>query len=174
MELVDETLEIRSLKVQNIRWPTSKGSHGSDAMVSPPSPSSRSSRLLNSTSRHIHHQHSDPDYSLVYVTILTNSGAVEGNGMTFTLGRGTELVAQAVNSMKFIVEGRNLREIYSDFASFWRQLTSDPQLRWIGPEKGVAHLAVSAIINGLWDLWAKLNNLPLWKLLVNMEPKVSN
>lgn len=93
--------------------------------------------------------------------------------MTFTLGRGTDIVVAAINAMKYLVEGRNLRKIYYNFAVFWRELTSESQLRWIGPEKGVTHLAVAAIINGLWDLWAKLNNCPVWKLLVDMDPKVS-
>lgn len=79
----------------------------------------------------------------------------------------------AVQAMKHLVEGENLREIYSEFGKYWRKLTSDSQLRWIGPEKGVTHLAVAAIINALWDLWAKLNNLPVWKLLADMDPKVS-
>lgn len=94
--------------------------------------------------------------------------------MTFTLGRGTEVVVAAVNAMKFLVEGRRLRAIYSNFGGFWRELSSESQLRWIGPEKGVTHLALAAIINGLWDLWAKLNDRPVWRLLVDMEPKVSD
>lgn len=93
--------------------------------------------------------------------------------MTFTLGRGTEVVVAAVNAMKIIVEGRNLRSIYSNFGKFWRELTSESQLRWIGPEKGVTHLAVAAINNGLWDLWAKLNDRPVWRLLADMDPEVS-
>lgn len=93
--------------------------------------------------------------------------------MTFTLGRGTEVVVAAVNAMKIIVEGRNLRSIYTNFGKFWRELTSESQLRWIGPEKGVTHLAVAAINNGLWDLWAKLNNRPVWRLLADMEAEVS-
>lgn len=105
------------------------------------------------------------------MTILTNS-EVYGNGLTFTLGRGTEVVAAAVNAMKFIVERRNLRSIYSNFGQFWRELTSESQLRWIGPEKGVTHLAVAAIVNGLWDLWAKLNDMPVWRLLAEMDAKV--
>lgn len=92
--------------------------------------------------------------------------------MTFTLGRGTEVVIQAVKSMKYLVENRNLKQIYGNFGKFWRELTSESQLRWIGPEKGVTHLAVAAIINGLWDLWAKLNNKPVWRLLADMDPEV--
>lgn len=93
--------------------------------------------------------------------------------MAFTLGRGTDVVVAAVNAMKFLVEGRNLRSIYTNFGGFWRELTSESQLRWIGPEKGITHLAVAAIINALWDLWAKLNDRPVWKLLVDMDSKVS-
>lgn len=118
-------------------------------------------------------QHLDPDYSCVYVTIQTNNEAYQGYGLTFTLGRGTEVVVMAVNALKFIVEGRNLRSIYKNFGMFWRELTSESQLRWIGPEKGITHLAVAAVINGLWDLWAKLNHRPVWRLLAEMDPKVS-
>lgn len=118
-------------------------------------------------------QHPDPDYSCVYVTIYTNINEFYGNGITFTLGRGTEVVVAAVNALKFVLEKRNLREIYSNFGSFWRELTNDSQMRWIGPDKGVTHLAVAAIINGLWDLWAKLWKLPVWRLLTDMDPKVS-
>lgn len=121
---------------------------------------------------HSSHQHTDPDYSCAYVTIRTN-GEAYGNGMTFTLGRGTEVVVKAVEAMKFLVEQRNLQSIYSNFGKYWRELTSESQLRWIGPEKGVTHLAVAAIINGLWDLWAKLANKPVWMLLADMSPEVS-
>lgn len=140
-------LTIIAVEGEDLRWPTSLGSHGSDAM------------------------HTDPDYSCVYVTIRTSGGAY-GNGLTFTCGRGTDVVLLAVRSMKFLVEGKNADDIFSNFGTFWRQLTSESQLRWIGPEKGVTHLAVAAIINALWDLWAKLENKPVWRLLADLEPEV--
>lgn len=92
--------------------------------------------------------------------------------MTFTLGRGTNIVCTAVESMKYLVENQNLDEIYSNFGLFWKKLTNESQLRWLGPEKGVTHLAVSAIINALWDLWGRLEKKPVWKLLVDMTPEV--
>ena len=107
------------------------------------------------------------------MTLSTNDANHKGYGLTFTLGRGTEVVVAAVDAIKFIVLNRNLRSIYTNFGKFWRELTSESQLRWIGPEKGVTHLAVAAIVNALWDLWARLNNLPVWRLLAEMEPKVS-
>ncbi|XP_018308826.1 mitochondrial enolase superfamily member 1 [Mycetomoellerius zeteki] len=138
--------KIIAVDVKDIRFPTSLNRDGSDAM------------------------HTDPDYSCVYVTIKTNTGH-EGYGLTFTLGRGTEIVMQACKSLATIVKFRKLEWIYEDFAKFWRRLTSDSQLRWIGPEKGVIHLATAAIINALWDLWARIEGKPVWKLLSDMTPK---
>ncbi|XP_058807291.1 mitochondrial enolase superfamily member 1-like isoform X2 [Phymastichus coffea] len=91
--------------------------------------------------------------------------------MTFTLGRGTEIVVLACKTMSRLVLGVNVQDIYKDFASFWRKLTSESQLRWIGPERGVTHLATAAIVNALWDLWARIEKKPLWKLLVDMTPE---
>ncbi|XP_035793558.1 mitochondrial enolase superfamily member 1-like [Anopheles albimanus] len=142
----DRCLNITTVTARDIRWPTSLGAHGSDAM------------------------HTDPDYSCVYVKIATAEG-LEGYGMTFTLGRGTDIVLLAVRALKHLVEGRTTASIFERFGAFWRELTSDSQLRWIGPEKGVTHLAVAAIINALWDLWGKLRGVPVWLLLAEMEPE---
>uniref|UniRef100_A0A182M357 Mandelate racemase/muconate lactonizing enzyme N-terminal domain-containing protein n=1 Tax=Anopheles culicifacies TaxID=139723 RepID=A0A182M357_9DIPT len=144
----DRCLSITTLQAKDIRWPTSLGAHGSDAM------------------------HADPDYSCVYVTIATSEG-LTGYGMTFTLGRGTDIVLLAVRAMKRFVEGRTTASIFERFGQFWRELTSDSQLRWIGPEKGVTHLAVAAIINALWDLWGRIRGVPVWQLLAEMEPETS-
>ncbi|XP_055601593.1 mitochondrial enolase superfamily member 1-like [Uranotaenia lowii] len=144
--LQDKCYRITTLDAKDIRWPTSLGSHGSDAM------------------------HTDPDYSCVYVTINTSDG-LYGNGLTFTLGRGTDIVLLAVKAMKGMVENRTSHSIFGDFAKFWRELTSESQLRWIGPEKGVTHLAAAAIINALWDLWGKIRGVPVWRLLTDMEPE---
>ncbi|CAH0555299.1 unnamed protein product [Brassicogethes aeneus] len=141
-----ENLKIISLDVKDLRFPTSLQSDGSDAM------------------------HTDPDYSCAYVTIKIATG-LEGYGLTFTLGRGTDIVVQAINSLKPLVVGQVVSDIYKDFASFWRSITSESQLRWIGPEKGVTHLATAAIINALWDLWAKLLKKPVWQLLADLEPE---
>ncbi|XP_058460475.1 mitochondrial enolase superfamily member 1-like [Malaya genurostris] len=142
----DKCFNITSLDAKDIRWPTSLGAHGSDAM------------------------HTDPDYSCVYVTINTAEGLF-GNGLTFTLGRGTDIVLLAVKAMRTLVENRTTTSIYRNFAQFWRELTSESQLRWIGPEKGVTHLAAAAIINALWDLWGKIRGVPVWRLLSEMDPE---
>ncbi|XP_072169847.1 mitochondrial enolase superfamily member 1-like [Diadema setosum] len=140
--------KIVAVDVKDIRFPTSLEGHGSDAM------------------------HTDPDYSCAYVIIKTDAGdGLEGHGPTFTIGRGTEVVVAGVNALVPFVVGVNLSEIFGDFASFWRKLTSESQLRWIGPEKGVIHLATAAMMNALWDLWAKREGKPLWKLLVDMTPE---
>lgn len=145
-KLTRENWKIVSLQVKDVRFPTSLGSHGSDAM------------------------HTDPDYSCAYVILKTATGSV-GHGLTFTLGRGTEIVVQAIKSLKHLVVGESAIDIFKDFAQFWRVLTSESQLRWIGPEKGAIHLAAAAIVNSLWDLWAVMLNKPLWRLLVDMEPE---
>ncbi|KZC13538.1 PREDICTED: mitochondrial enolase superfamily member 1-like [Dufourea novaeangliae] len=137
---------ITDIDVKDVRFPTSLLADGSDAM------------------------HTDPDYSCAYVTLKTNKG-IEGYGLTFTLGRGTEIVVQACKSMSYLVKGQKVTEIFANFGSFWRKLTSETQLRWLGPEKGVTHLATAAIINALWDLWARLENKPVWKLLVDLTPE---
>ncbi|XP_063967991.1 mitochondrial enolase superfamily member 1-like [Lytechinus pictus] len=140
--------KIVSIEVKDVRFPTSLEGHGSDAM------------------------HTDPDYSCAYVIIRTDAGdGLEGHGPTFTIGRGTEIVVAGVKALIPYVVGCKLAEIYGDFATFWRKLTSESQLRWIGPEKGVIHLATCAVMNALWDLWAKMAGKPLWKLLVDMSPE---
>lgn len=139
-------LKVEKVTVKDIRFPTyAEGKHGSDAM------------------------HTDPDYSCAYVILETGDASLEGHGLTFTIGRGTEVVVFCVKSLEFLVLGKRLGDIFDNFSSFWRSVTSESQLRWIGPEKGVIHLAASAIINALWDLWAKIERKPLWKLLVDMD-----
>ncbi|KAF3829918.1 hypothetical protein GH733_001869 [Mirounga leonina] len=136
------------LLVRDVRFPTSLGGHGSDAM------------------------HTDPDYSAAYVVLETDAeDGLKGYGLTFTLGKGTEVVVCAVNALAHHVLNKDLRDIVGDFRGFYRQLTSDGQLRWIGPEKGVVHLATAALLNAVWDLWAKQEGKPLWKLLVDMDPR---
>ncbi|CAK1602244.1 unnamed protein product [Parnassius mnemosyne] len=139
-------LKIVHIDVKDIRFPTSLGGHGSDAL------------------------HTDPNYSCAYVTITLENGK-QGYGLTFTCGRGTEVVVFTIRALKKFVLGKNAADIFADFAGFWRAITNDSQMRWIGPEKGAVHLAVAAILNSLWDLWARLENKPLWRLLVDMEPE---
>lgn len=139
-------IQIVDLEVFDIRFPTHLSADGSDAM------------------------HTDPDYSCAYV-ILNTDGVFCGHGFTFTIGRGTEVVVAAVKALAPIIINQDLEGIVRDFAGFYRRLTSDTQLRWIGPEKGVVHMASAAIINAIWDLWAKIEEKPLWKLLVDMTPE---
>ena len=139
---------IARVEALDIRFPTSAGRHGSDAM------------------------HADPDYSAAYVILHTDrADGVEGHGLTFTLGRGNELCVAGIRALAPLVVGRTLEEFRGDMAGLWRRLTSDSQLRWVGPEKGVIHLATAALVNAIWDLWAKVEGKPLWKLLVDMTPE---
>ena len=141
---------IVALDVLDIRFPTSAHLDGSDAM------------------------NPDPDYSAAYVILRTNApppDGVEGHGLTFTIGRGNELCVAAVASLAPLVVGLSLGEITADMGAFWRRIVGDSQLRWVGPEKGVLHLATAAVVNAVWDLWAKIERKPLWKLLVDMTPE---
>ncbi|WP_263382397.1 L-fuconate dehydratase [Granulicella arctica] len=137
---------ITGIRVVDLRFPTSLHNIGSDAV------------------------NKDPDYSAAYCILETDS-AFEGHGLTFTLGRGTELCVTALEYLGRFVKGRKLSTITEDFAAFSRSLTDDSQFRWLGPEKGVIHLATGALINAVWDLYAKLEGKPLWKLLADMEPE---
>ena len=138
-------MKITDLTVRYIRFETSKELAGSDAM------------------------NPEPDYSAAYVELETDSG-VRGQGLTFTLGRGTEIVVAAVKAMQPLVLGRSLDEFTSDMGVFWRRLTGDPPLRWLGPDKGAVHLATAAIVNAVWDLWAKVEGKPVWRLVADMSP----
>ncbi len=137
-------LTIVDVIVRDIRFPTSSELDGSDAM------------------------NPDPDYSATYVSLKTNSSYC-GNGLTFTIGRGNELCVAAVHAMKYMLINRDLTEITRNLGQFWREIVSDSQLRWVGPEKGVIHLATAAVVNAVWDLYAKVEGKPLWKLLVDMS-----
>ena len=139
---------ITHVQALDVRFPTSLDKHGSDAM------------------------HTDPDYSAAYVVLHTDrEDGLSGNGLTFTLGRGNELCVAAIDVLRSLVVGHTLEEIRGDMAGFWRRLTSDSQLRWVGPEKGVVHMATGAVVNAVWDLWAKVEGKPLWKLLADLSPE---
>jgi L-fuconate dehydratase len=137
--------KITDVLVRDIRFPTSLDMDGSDAL-------------------------NLGDYSATYVTLVTDTG-LEGNGLTFTNGRGNEICVAAVHALEHHVIGRRLNDILADFRAFLRCLTFDRQLRWLGPEKGVLHMATGAVVNAVWDLWAKCEGKPLWKLLVDLEPE---
>ncbi|HET7420297.1 MAG TPA: L-fuconate dehydratase [Candidatus Dormibacteraeota bacterium] len=139
---------ITSATAHDVRFPTSRTLAGSDAM------------------------HTAPDYSAAYVILRTDSAdGLEGHGMAFTLGRGTEVVVAGIEALAPVVVGRTLESITSDMQGFWRAVTGDHQLRWLGPEKGAIHLAAAALVNAVWDLYAKVEGKPLWKLLVDMSPQ---
>jgi L-fuconate dehydratase len=137
---------INKLTVQDIRFPTSVTADGSDAV------------------------HPDPDYSVAYVTLKTSDGQI-GTGYTFTIGRGTEIVVTAIHALGHHVLGKDLDDIHTNWITFWRSLTQDTQLRWIGPEKGAIHLATAAIVNAVWDLLSRRAHKPLWKMIVDMSPE---
>lgn len=142
-------ITITDVVVRDIRFPTSRSLDGSDAM--------------NSTS----------DYSATYVTLVTDRPDLVGHGLTFTIGRGNDLCCQAVEALAALfLTGRTLESITDNFGAYWHELVAgDCQLRWVGPEKGVVHLATAAIVNAIWDLWAKKEGKPIWKLLVDMTPE---
>jgi L-fuconate dehydratase len=140
-------LTILSIEAKDIRFPTSKSLDGSDAM------------------------NKDPDYSAAYVILKTNDPKFEGHGMTFTEGRGNELCVAAIQSLSYLLKGKSLKEITNDMAGFWRMITGDTQLRWLGPEKGIIHMATGAIVNAVWDLYAKTEGKPVWKLIADMTPE---
>ncbi|MGH7617304.1 MAG: L-fuconate dehydratase [Gemmatimonadaceae bacterium] len=139
---------IVALDAFDVRFPTSRALDGSDAM------------------------NPDPDYSAAYVILRTSAGdGVEGHGLTFTIGRGNELCVAAARALAPLIVGCSLEDITADMGAFWRRVVGDTQLRWVGPEKGVLHLATAAVVNAVWDLWAKVQGKPLWKLLADMSPE---
>jgi L-fuconate dehydratase len=139
-------MKIRDLEVLDLRFPTSRTLAGTDVV------------------------HVDPDYSAAYV-ILKTDGDAEGHGLTFTIGRGNEVCAVAIEAFRHLIVGQRLEDVVADFAGFWRRLAGDSQLRWLGPEKGVIHLALAAVVNAVWDLYAKVEGKPVWKLLADMTPR---
>ena len=137
---------ITSLSTHDLRFPTSASLDGSDAM------------------------NPDPDYSAAYV-ILGTDGAHEGHGLTFTIGRGNEVVVAAIRALESRVIGLELGWIAENPGRFWRHVTGDSQLRWIGPDKGAMHLATGAVVNAVWDLMAKDAGKPVWQLVADMTPE---
>ncbi|HET8647673.1 MAG TPA: enolase C-terminal domain-like protein [Vicinamibacteria bacterium] len=138
-------LRIERVEVRDIRFPTSRDLDGSDAL-------------------------NRGDYSATYVVLHTGQGP-QGHGLTFTNGRGNELCVAAVRALEHHVQGRTLDDITADLRAFYRALTRDVQLRWLGPEKGILHMATGALINAVWDLWARREGKPLWKLLADLTPR---
>ena len=140
-------IRIESIETKDIRFPTSLSLDGSDAM------------------------NADPDYSAAYVILHTNHPEWKGYGLTFTIGRGNEICIKAMASMAPLLIGLSLEEITADMAGFWKRMTGDSQLRWLGPEKGVIHMVTGALVNAVWDLYARVAEKPLWKLIADMRPE---
>lgn len=137
--------KITDLRVFDLRFPTSQSLDGSDAM------------------------NPDPDYSAAYVILDTDDESLKGHGLTFTIGRGNDICCMAINAMRHLVIGTDLDEVTRNPGQYWRHLTSDSQLRWIGPDKGAMHLATGAVVNAIWDLLAKQAGKPVWQLIADMS-----
>jgi L-fuconate dehydratase len=131
----------------DVRFPTSRRLDGSDAM------------------------NPAPDYSAAYVILRTSDPDLEGHGFCFTIGRGTDLCVQAIRALAPMVVGAKTEDLFADMGGMWRLLVGDSQWRWLGPEKGVVHLATAAVVNAVWDLYAKARGKPLWKLLADLDPE---
>ncbi|MFI5534047.1 L-fuconate dehydratase [Kitasatospora sp. NPDC051853] len=142
------TARITSVDTYDIRFPTSRELDGSDAM------------------------NPDPDYSAAYLVLRTDRpGGPEGHGFTFTIGRGNDVQVAALDALRPYLLGRSLDELCADPGSLHQELVGDSQLRWLGPEKGVMHMAIGAVVNAVWDLAAKCEGKPLWQLLADAEPE---
>lgn len=141
-----QDITITGFDVKDVRFPTSLDKTGSDAM------------------------NDNGDYSSAYVILKTNSDYC-GHGMTFTIGRGNDIVCLAVKNVANRLVGKSLAELTSDMGKTWRYLVGDSQLRWIGPEKGVIHLALGSVVNAVWDLWARSENKPVWKIVSDFTPE---
>jgi L-fuconate dehydratase len=144
---MNPAVTITGMRVLDVRFPTSQSLDGSDAM------------------------NPDPDYSAAYVVLETDRAGLEGHGLTFTIGRGNEICCAAIEAMRHLVVGLKLADIAADMGAFWRHVTADSQLRWIGPDKGAIHLATGAVVNAVWDLWAKAEGKPVWRLVADLSPE---
>lgn len=138
---------VTDVEVIDLRFPTSAQMDGSDAM------------------------NPDPDYSAAYVMLRTDQPDLVGHGLTFTIGRGNDLCCAAISAMRHLVVGLTTADLRADPAGIWRRLTGDSQLRWVGPDKGVMHMATGAVVNALWDLLAREADKPVWRLVAEMSPK---
>jgi L-fuconate dehydratase len=140
-------LRITRVEALDIRFPTSLSLDGSDAM------------------------NPDPDYSAAYVMLHTSDERLTGHGFTFTIGEGTEVCVAAIQALAAHVEGLAVDEVVADLGAFSKRLIGISPMRWLGPEKGVVHLATSAILNAAWDLAGKVHELPVWRLVAGMSPE---
>ncbi|AIF48104.1 enolase C-terminal domain-like protein [Dyella japonica] len=141
-------VKITALETFDVRFPTSLAHDGSDAM------------------------NPDPDYSAAYVVLKTDApDGLAGYGLVFTIGRGNDIQTAALSALRPLVVGRGVADIADNLGAFARDLTGDSQLRWLGPEKGVMHMAIGAVINAAWDLAARRANKPVWRFIADMTPE---
>jgi len=138
---------ITALETYDIRFPTSRELDGSDAM------------------------NPDPDYSAAYVVLRSDAKGLCGHGFVFTIGRGNDVQTLACAAFRHLVVGRNVEDVVGNLGAFARSLTNDSQLRWLGPEKGVIHMAIGALVNAAWDLAARQAGKPVWRLIADMSPE---
>ncbi|CAM3294952.1 L-fuconate dehydratase [Occultella aeris] len=143
---------IVGVDIEDVRFPTSLTADGSDAM------------------------NKDGDYSAAYVVLRTDGQGPDGDplaghGLTFTIGRGNDIVAAAAREQAAQLVGRDVADVVGDLGGVYRDLTADSQIRWLGPEKGVVHLSLSAVMNAVWDLAARAAGKPLWRLLADLSPE---
>ncbi|MSV38661.1 MAG: fuconate dehydratase, partial [Actinobacteria bacterium] len=139
--------KITGFKTTDVRFPTSRGLDGSDAM------------------------NQDPDYSAAYLEITTEDPELSGFGLVFTIGRGNDLQCAAIDLLADFVIGKNVSDLSKHMGAFAKSLVRDSQMRWLGPEKGVTHMAAGAVINAVWDLVCKQSGKPLWKHLSDLSPE---
>ena len=140
-------IDIVDVSVHDVRFPTSDTLRGSDAM------------------------NPAPDYSASYVELKTNHRSLSGFGFTFTIGRGADIVTRMVADLAHELVGRRIDDMPTFMAGILEELTQDSYVRWLGPEKGVTHLAAAAVLNAVWDLWARCKGVPLWQLLAELDPE---
>ena len=140
-------LTITRIEAVDVRFPTARDHDGSDAM------------------------NPDPDYSAAYLVLHTEDAELQGHGFAFTIGEGTDICVAAIRTLGAHIVGTSIEDAFADMGAFSRRLTGISHLRWLGPEKGVMHLATSAVLNAVWDLFAKARGLPLWRLVAGMTPE---
>ena len=138
-------MNVVKVTTQDIRFPTSKENVGTDAI------------------------HVDCDYSAAYVTIETEDKNLSGIGLTFTLGKGNDLCCKSIDYFKEFIEGKSIIDIEKDISLIWEKVTDHSQLRWVGPQKGVTHIAAAAFFNAIWDLVAKYHKKPLWQYIIDLD-----
>ena len=140
-------MEIKSFTLHDVRFPTSKMLDGSDAM------------------------NKDPDYSAAYIRFITTDAKITGDSFVFTIGRGNDLQLKAIEQIANQVIGKDTKELFENIGQVARDFSSDSQIRWLGSDKGVFHMAIGAVVNALWDIFAKERGVPLWKLLSDLPPE---